>query len=81
MGDRLVVDAGEQGTDQRVGGVRSEGELAGALVAPQVERDRLANHFGHRNAAARSPTHQLLVGRLGKAKIGGPIARHRGMTI
>jgi len=64
---RLVVDTGDLGTDQGVGGVRAEGELPGARVAPQVERDRLANHFGHRHAAARSPARELLVGRLGKA--------------
>ncbi len=81
MGDRLVVDAGEQGTDECVGRIRPESELAGTLVAPEIERDRFANDLGHRNAAARSPTHQLLVGRRGKTKVGGPVCRHRDITI
>ena len=81
MGDRFVVDAGEQGTDESVGRIRPESDFLGILVAPKVERDRFANDLGHRDAAARSPTHQLFVGRLGKAKIGGPVGRHRGMTI
>ena len=81
MGDRLVVDAGAQGTDQSVGGIRSESELLRTLIAPKVERHRFANDLGHRDSAARSPTHQLLVGRLGKPQVGGPVCRHRGMTI
>jgi urease accessory protein UreE len=81
VGDRLVIDAGEEGTDESVGGVRSESELLRTLVAPEVERHRLAHDLGHRHAPARSPAHQLLVGRLGKAQVGGPVGRHRGIMI
>ena len=81
MGNRLVVDAGEQGTDESVGRIRPESELPGTLVAPKVDRDRFANDLGHRDAAARSPTHQLLVSGLGKAEIRRSISRHCGLTI
>lgn len=81
MGDRLVIDAGKQGTDESVGGIRSENELLRTLVAPEVKRYRLAHDLGHRHAAARSPTHQLFVGRLGKAQVGGSVGRHRDIPI
>lgn len=81
MGDRLVVDAGLQGTDENVGGIRAESELLRTLVAPEVERHRFADDLGHRHAATRSPSHQLLVSRLGKAQIGGPERRHRDITV
>jgi hypothetical protein len=81
VGDRLVVDAGMQGTDESIGRVPSEDELLRILVAPEVERDRLAHDLGHRHAAARSPAHELLVGRLGKAQVGRPKSRHRNTTI